>query len=170
MRQRQENDRQRAIERSLEGEYAAAICTSMGYSREWFYKWLRRFRTGDANWLCDRSRRAHGSPARTSRAEALGRRPLPSVRTIGRILARHGLGCRRKGRYKPKHGELFHVCRTGTNLQPSDYTDTIMMCQGERHVLEFTFEEPGLFMFHAHQSEFTELGWMGLFNVVDVMA
>ncbi len=68
------------------------------------------------------------------------------------------------------HGELFHVYRTGTSLQPSDYTDTIMMCQGERHVLEFTFDEPGLFMFHAHQSEFTELGWMGLFNVVDVMA
>ncbi len=68
------------------------------------------------------------------------------------------------------HGELFHVYRTGTNLQPSDYTDTIMMCQGERHILEFTFDEPGRFMFHAHQSEFTELGWMGVFNVVDVMA
>ena len=102
--------------------------------------------------------------------EALGRRPLPSVRTIGRILARHGLGCRRKGRYKPKHGELFHVYRTGTSLQPSDYTDTIMMCQGERHILEFTFDEPGRFMFHAHQSEFTELGWMGVFNVVDAVA
>ncbi len=68
------------------------------------------------------------------------------------------------------HGQLFHVYRTGTSLQPADYTDTIMMCQGERHVLEFTFDEPGLFMFHAHQSEFTELGWMGVFNVVDVMA
>ena len=68
------------------------------------------------------------------------------------------------------HGNLFHVYRTGTNLQPSDYTDTIMMCQGERHVLEFTFDEPGLFMFHAHQSEFTELGWMGLFDVVEVLA
>ena len=68
------------------------------------------------------------------------------------------------------HGELFHVYRTGTSLQPSDYTDTIMMCQGERHILEFTFDEPGRFMFHAHQSEFTELGWMGVFNVVDVMA
>ena len=68
------------------------------------------------------------------------------------------------------HGELFHVYRTGTSLQPSDYTDTIMMCQGARHVLEFTFDEPGLFMFHAHQSEFAELGWMGLFNVLDVIA
>ena len=24
-------------------------------------------------------------------------------------------------------------------------------------------------MFHAHQSEFTQLGWMGFFEVVDVM-
>ena len=45
-----------------------------------------------------------------------------------------------------------------------------MMCQGERHILEFTFDEPGRFMFHAHQSEFTELGWMGVFNVVDAVA
>jgi hypothetical protein len=25
-------------------------------------------------------------------------------------------------------------------------------------------------MFHAHQSEFTELGWMGMFNVVEAAA
>jgi FtsP/CotA-like multicopper oxidase with cupredoxin domain len=24
-----------------------------------------------------------------------------------------------------------------------------------------------VFMFHAHQSEFAELGWMGFFNVTD---
>jgi hypothetical protein len=24
-----------------------------------------------------------------------------------------------------------------------------------------------MFMFHAHQSEFAELGWMGAFNVID---
>ena len=49
MQQRQENDRQRAIERSLEGEYAAAICTSMGYSREWFYElgWMGLFNVVD---------------------------------------------------------------------------------------------------------------------------
>lgn len=68
------------------------------------------------------------------------------------------------------HGNFFHVYRTGTTLVPHDYTDTIMMCQGERHVVEFTYDEPGLYMFHAHQSEFTELGWMGLFDVVDVTA
>ena len=29
------------------------------------------------------------------------------------------------------------------------------------------FAEAGTYMFHAHQSEFTELGWMGFFEVVD---
>jgi FtsP/CotA-like multicopper oxidase with cupredoxin domain len=67
------------------------------------------------------------------------------------------------------HGNLFNVFRTGTKLTPDDFTDTIMMCQGERHILEFTYEHTGRFMFHAHQSEFTELGWMGLFNVVETV-
>jgi len=68
------------------------------------------------------------------------------------------------------HGNMFHVYRTGTTLTPQDYTDTVMMCQGERHILEFTYDHTGLFMFHAHQSEFTELGWMGMFNVAETIA
>jgi len=62
------------------------------------------------------------------------------------------------------HAGMFKVYRTGTRLDQYDYTDTIMMCQGERHVLEFTLDNPGLHMFHAHQSEFAELGWMGFFE------
>ncbi len=65
------------------------------------------------------------------------------------------------------HGNLFHVYRTGTSLTAHEFTDTLMMCQGERHILEFTFDDTGPFMFHGHQSEFAELGWMGLFDVVD---
>lgn len=68
------------------------------------------------------------------------------------------------------HGNFFHVYRTGSSLRPHDYTDTVMMCQGERHVIEFTYDEPGMYMFHAHQSEFTELGWMGMFNVTEATA
>ena len=63
------------------------------------------------------------------------------------------------------HANFFHLFRTGSSLTPHDYTDTVMMCQGERHILEFTYQEPGDYMFHAHQSEFTELGWMGVFRV-----
>ena len=62
------------------------------------------------------------------------------------------------------HGMFFDVIRTGTSLIPSESTDTIMLCQGERAILETTFRYPGDFMFHAHQSEFAELGWMGLFR------
>jgi FtsP/CotA-like multicopper oxidase with cupredoxin domain len=61
------------------------------------------------------------------------------------------------------HGMFFDVYRTGTSLVPHDHTDTVMLCQGERAILETTFRYPGQFMFHAHQTEFAELGWMGMF-------
>ena len=56
----------------------------------------------------------------------------------------------------------------GSNPPPADqfeYTDTVMLCQGERCVIEIEFHNAGKFMFHAHQSEFTELGWQGFFEV-----
>ncbi len=62
------------------------------------------------------------------------------------------------------HGMFFDVYRTGTSLTPTETTDTLMLCQGERAILETRFRYPGDFMFHAHQSEFAELGWMGLFR------
>ena len=62
------------------------------------------------------------------------------------------------------HGMFFNVFRTGTSRKTDEVTDTLMMCQGERAILETTFRYPGEFMFHAHQSEFAELGWMGLFR------
>jgi FtsP/CotA-like multicopper oxidase with cupredoxin domain len=65
------------------------------------------------------------------------------------------------------HGNVFRLYRTGTDLTRYETTDTVMLCQGERAVLEFTYKFPGLFMFHAHQSEFAELGWSGMFNVVE---
>ncbi len=62
------------------------------------------------------------------------------------------------------HGMFFKVYRTGTSLETQEVTDTLMLCQGERAILETTFRYPGQFMFHAHQSEFAELGWMGFFD------
>ena len=63
------------------------------------------------------------------------------------------------------HGNLFDYFPTGTSTRPSELTDTVMLCQGQRGVLEWRFRDPGRFMFHAHQSEFTELGWQGFFEV-----
>ena len=62
------------------------------------------------------------------------------------------------------HGMFFDAYRTGTRADAVEHTDTVMLCQGERAILETTFRYPGDFMFHAHQSEFAELGWMGLFR------
>ena len=62
------------------------------------------------------------------------------------------------------HGMFFDVFRTGTTTTPNETTDTLMLCQGERAILETRFRYPGSFMFHAHQSEFAELGWMGMFH------
>jgi FtsP/CotA-like multicopper oxidase with cupredoxin domain len=64
------------------------------------------------------------------------------------------------------HGNLFDYFPTGTSKQPSELTDTVMLCQGQRGVLEWRFRYPGRYMFHAHQSEFTELGWQGFFEAV----
>jgi len=64
------------------------------------------------------------------------------------------------------HGEFFRYYPTGSTDQ-FEYTDTVMLCQGQRGIVEIDFQNPGRFMFHAHQSEFTELGWMGYFQVED---
>jgi FtsP/CotA-like multicopper oxidase with cupredoxin domain len=64
------------------------------------------------------------------------------------------------------HGDFFRHQPTGTG-DYWEYTDTVMQCQGQRGVLEIDFANTGRFMFHAHQSEFAELGWMGFFEVVD---
>ena len=67
------------------------------------------------------------------------------------------------------HANFFDYYDTGTTLTPTLRTvDLIMQCQAQRGILEFSFaeHEPGLYMFHAHQSEFAELGWMSHFEVV----
>ena len=63
------------------------------------------------------------------------------------------------------HATFFHVYPTGTSTTPTNYTDTISMGQGERAILEFRYDYPGRFLFHAHQNEFAELGWLGQFEV-----
>ena len=130
MGNRRVEDRQRAIERYRRGESPSSICTSMGYSRQWLYKWLRRADANLPECFGDRSRRPARSPTRSSQEieaivtlvrlslynrgvfygaqairwelEELGVTPLPSLRTINRLLARHELTRRRTGRYEPK--------------------------------------------------------------------
>jgi FtsP/CotA-like multicopper oxidase with cupredoxin domain len=65
------------------------------------------------------------------------------------------------------HANFFHRFPTGTSLEPTEFTDTIAQVQGQRDVLELRFPYTGKYMFHAHKTEFAELGWMGFFEVVD---
>jgi FtsP/CotA-like multicopper oxidase with cupredoxin domain len=67
------------------------------------------------------------------------------------------------------HANFFDFYDHGTTLTPTHRTiDTVMMCQAQRGIIEMSFaeHEPGIYMFHAHQSEFAELGWMSHFEVV----
>jgi FtsP/CotA-like multicopper oxidase with cupredoxin domain len=63
------------------------------------------------------------------------------------------------------HANFFQYYPTGTSLTPAEFTDTIMQTQAQRGILEFSYKYPGLYMFHAHNTEFAELGWTGNFLV-----
>ena len=63
------------------------------------------------------------------------------------------------------HANMFNYFKTGTKLVPDEYTDIVTLNQGERGILEFSYKFPGLYMFHAHKTEFAEKGWMGTFLV-----
>jgi FtsP/CotA-like multicopper oxidase with cupredoxin domain len=65
------------------------------------------------------------------------------------------------------HGNFFDWYPTGTRREPTEFTDTVMLCQGQRGIAEVRFPNLGRYMFHAHQSEFTELGWQGFFEVCE---
>jgi transposase InsO family protein len=122
--------RKRAVKRLLRGEKPRAICISLGRTEQWLYKWLGRFHSGRPEWYRECSRKPVQVPSRTSaeiegivklfrlelynRGEFCGAQairwqleeqdvqPVPSLRTISRILSRHALTHRRTGRYEPK--------------------------------------------------------------------
>ncbi|HET7391785.1 MAG TPA: multicopper oxidase domain-containing protein [Nitrososphaeraceae archaeon] len=64
------------------------------------------------------------------------------------------------------HGNMFDYYPAGTGLNPSYKTDIVELGQGNRGIVEFTYDKPGMFMFHAHINGFTDLGWMGMFDVL----
>ena len=65
------------------------------------------------------------------------------------------------------HANVFDYYDHGTTMEPQlKRVDTIIQMQGSRGIVEFRPKHIGKPMFHAHVSEFTELGWMGHFNVV----
>ncbi len=63
------------------------------------------------------------------------------------------------------HGAMFDWYSAGTNKTADFLTDIVTLSRGDRGIMEFTYLFPGTYMFHAHQTLFTDLGWMGLFDV-----
>jgi transposase InsO family protein len=129
---KEENTQQRilAVLRFKNGESLESICASLNKSKAWLYKWNKRYADNDASWSKSRSRRPLSSPGYIPaevveivkivrlnlynqdlfcgaqaihwEMEDLGIEPLPSIRTINRILSRHELTHRRTGKYEAK--------------------------------------------------------------------
>ena len=130
MRWQPEDERRWAVARIDAGDPVTAVVAALGRSRTWVYRWVARAHGAEATWPEDRSHRpthqAGLTPAEVVEAVTLVRlslynqgllcgaqnirwelaelsvTPLPSVRTINRILARAELTHRRTGRYVPK--------------------------------------------------------------------
>jgi manganese oxidase len=63
------------------------------------------------------------------------------------------------------HGNVFSYYTSGTDETADFKNDIVTLSQGDRGILEFQYNIPGRYMFHAHVTEFTDLGWMGFFDV-----
>lgn len=127
-REQEEKRRQEAIRLYEQGGKVPEICERLQVSRPWFYKWRKRFQSGEPDWFCEQSRRPHRVANKTSlkqervvigirrrlekakysqrgalaiqwEMEKLGVEPLPTW-TIDRILKRHHL-VRAKRKYQP---------------------------------------------------------------------
>jgi FtsP/CotA-like multicopper oxidase with cupredoxin domain len=63
------------------------------------------------------------------------------------------------------HGNMFYYTPSGTTDSAKMYTDIVTIGQGDRGMIEFHYNFPGVFMFHSHINHFSDLGWIGFFNV-----
>jgi putative transposase len=117
MNQAQEQRRKQAVVRYLTGDKIVAICRDLHCSKSWLYKWKARYQADDPAWAKGLStqprhkpsqvpqrivqrvvelrrtlgqRGKHGSAAAIQQElEQQGIKPIPSLRTIYRMLQRH---------------------------------------------------------------------------------
>ena len=111
--------RKKAIQRYLNGENPKSIYQSLNRSKNWFFKWLKRYKSGDQHWYRAQSRAPKRQPTAINSAEkqriistrlhlesqkfaqigpsaikwelAKAGNHLPSDSTIKRVLKREGL-------------------------------------------------------------------------------
>ena len=117
MSQHKEQRRKQAIDRYLAADNVEDICRQMSCSKSWLYKWRGRYDANDPAWAQERTKRPRSHPTQTpesieravvclhqtllqhgtgSGATAIkqaltqaGLEPVPSRRTIYRIVRRH---------------------------------------------------------------------------------
>lgn len=115
----EEQIRQIAIQRHLKGEKPKIIYTDLNRSKQWFFKWFNRYKSGENGWYKDQSKAPKSQPNRIDNSEKkriieirqrLESEPFaqtgasaikwelrksgfdfPSDRTINRVLNREGL-------------------------------------------------------------------------------
>jgi len=111
--------RKKAITLYLKGESPKSICSDLNRSKNWFFKWLKRYQTGDSGWYKDKPRAPKNRPTAISEIDKqriisarirldsqkfaqVGASAIkweltksglvfPSDRTINRVLKREGL-------------------------------------------------------------------------------
>jgi putative transposase len=116
----EEQRRHQAVARYLAGDKIEDICREMPCAKSWLFKWKARYRADDPSWAQAQRRRPRRHPNKTAQAveqavidlhrtlrhsskggrvasvqQALkqqGTEPVPSLRTIYRILQRHEKG------------------------------------------------------------------------------
>lgn len=125
----EEKMRKEAISRYIKGETPKTVYTALGRSKKWFFKWLKRYKSGSPDWYKDQPRTPLNMPKRISEVDKqriietrrrLESEPfaqigvsairwelnksghsLPSDRTVSRVLRREGL-VKKNSRIYPK--------------------------------------------------------------------
>jgi transposase-like protein len=70
--------RKKAIDQYLKGASPKSIYTELNRSKQWFFKWLKRYQTGDPEWFLDNSRAPKTQPTAISETD---KQRIISVRT-----------------------------------------------------------------------------------------
>ena len=132
----EEEIRKTAVHRYLKGENPKSIYTSLKRTKPWFFKWLRRYQTGQKDWYKDQSKAPRNSPTRIPKIEKqrvievrkrlesesfaqIGASAVkwelsksgfgfPSDRTINRVLKREGLVKKNLVRSQRRRVPIFH--------------------------------------------------------------
>ena len=65
----EEKLRQTAIQRYVQGEKPKSIYTSLKRTKPWFFKWLRRYKTGEKEWYKNQSKVPQNSPRKITKTD-----------------------------------------------------------------------------------------------------